>query len=297
MPLTKEGLLIDPEILIANLIGESPDSDGRWCMDYPINKYMQNRTDEWKARGNSNSVRSSSLAVCSRQSYYSYFAEDVPEKEIDREGRKRMFLGQKLEDFFGEYLHEVVPGKVHTEQNTFPINIEHPDNTTKINFRATTDFVMELETATGTPAYIPIELKCTNLYKWNQFTYHDYHLEQLLLWVYYAKLTGINVPYAMLLYVHGFYEWYKSRIHKKVYDVKPIIISVDTDFKKLGRTIERFDRWMPYLDAKVAAIKANIKNKTLPELPKPMPLKYICESCAFRAACLLDRNTADKKKG
>ncbi len=240
------------------------------------------RFEEWKARGEGKDhmIRSSSLGQCIRQAYYSYLS-DVPRSPVkDPLARRRMFQGFVNENTMGRIIDKM-PGKIHgldsAEQNQFPIHVEM-DSDKPIGFAATTDFVKEFVDKDGTSYLVPMELKSTDIYKWKDFTYWKYHLKQILLWVYIAKELGYNVPYALLLYTR-----------RSTMEYKYCMIAVDANYSRMGRVIEQWEHWKPYIHNLVHTLRVQSQSRTLPALPTDVP-KYICKSCPHYPSCSRDEN-------
>ena len=272
MGFTIKQLLADPELFLTSL-----DT----CTETVLDNEFAARFDEWKARGEGKGhlVRSSSLGTCIRQAYYSYLSDVERTPVTDPMARRRMFLGFVNENTMGRILSEL-PGKIHglesIEQNQDPIHLEM-DVEKKIGFAATTDYVMEY--TSGDKKYlIPLELKSTGIYKWKDFTYWKYHLKQLLLWVYIAKELGYNVPYAVLLYTRT-----------STMEMKTCTIAVDTKYSKMGRVIESWEHWRPYIHDLVQTLRESARSNRLPEKPSDVP-QYICNSCPHFAMCMRDEN-------
>ena len=135
---TVKQLMTDPELFLDEL-----DIATEATLDHEFDL----RFEEWKARGSSNLIRSSSLGTCIRQAYYSYFDNVERTPVSDPVARRRMFLGFVNEETMGRIL-ERIPGKTHglksEEQNEFPIHLEMTSKA-KIEFGATTDFVKEYD--------------------------------------------------------------------------------------------------------------------------------------------------------
>ena len=263
-------LIYDPESFLLELENKTQEH---------IEDYMGKRTEEWVARGNDGkAIRSSSLGTCIRQAYYNYYHERKSDNITDLTILKRMYSGFINEETQSKYLLRM-PGKLHgvesEEQNQFPIHLKTKD---KIVCTATTDFVKEF-TYRDQPYYIPMELKSTELWKWDDFKFHPYHLKQILLWVYYAKeKLKLNVPYAILLYTK------RSTMANKY-----VVIPCDTRFDKLGREIQRYEYWLPYIKDTVNTVTKCIKKVELPDRPTDVP-KYICQSCSFLEMCNKNEN-------
>ena len=123
-----------------------------------ITDYMNQRTEEWKARGKNKAIRSSSLGTCIRQSYYGYFSKRESTPISDEVARRRMYMGFINEETQAKILTRM-PGHLHgvesIEQNQFPV---HLNITEDVTYTATTDFVHEY-TYKDQQYYIPMELK------------------------------------------------------------------------------------------------------------------------------------------
>tara|TARA_R100001015_G_C4621750_1_gene179017 strand:- start:1152 stop:1976 length:825 start_codon:yes stop_codon:yes gene_type:complete len=273
MSYTVKQLMTDPELFLEAL-HDSTES--------VLDEEFALRFEEWKARGEGRKhlVRSSSLGTCIRQAYYSYLSDVERTPVSDPLARRRMFMGFVNEQTMGRIIDKM-PGKIHgldsAEQNQFPIHVEM-DADKPIGFAATTDFVKEFEDKDGNKYLIPLELKSTEIYKWKDFTYWKYHLKQLLLWVYIAKQLGYNVPYAILLYTR-----------RSSMDMKHCIIPVDTKYSKMGRVIENYEHWQPYIHHLVDTLRNSSQSKQVPALPTDVP-KYICASCPHKPVCDRDGN-------
>ena len=266
----EKSLIYDPESFLTSIEDNTKET---------IDEYMSQRTAEWEARGAAGkAVRSSSLGTCIRQAYYNYFVDRKGNKIEDLNVLKRMYMGFINEETQSRFLRKL-PGKLHgiesIEQNQFPVHLKVEDD---ITCTATTDFVSEL-THRDKSYFIPMELKSTELWKWNDFKFHNFHLKQILLWMYYAKeKLNLNVPYGILQYTK------RSTMENKM-----VTIPCDTRFDKLGREIQNYDYWKPWLDNHVSTIKQSIQDGTLPERPTDIP-KYICQSCDFLEMCNRSEN-------
>ncbi|MEM3062958.1 MAG: hypothetical protein QW303_05380, partial [Nitrososphaerota archaeon] len=230
----------DPEIFLTLLDNELANS---------VQSVLEAKSEEWAKRNPVGTVSGSSFSVCDRQAWYKYHTSDNVSTP-DNFTKKLFWLGFMYERAIQDILTKL-PGKLHVNQNSFPLNMHHPE-IKDITFSATTDFVKEYADEDKT-YYIPIEIKSTQLYKWKDFTYQPAHLRQLLLWIYYAKKHKLNVPYGILKY-----------IQRSDFDTKTVVISVDTPFKKIGRVIESFEVYEPYLEKKINTMVENITKKTLP---------------------------------
>ncbi len=71
---------------------------------------------------------------------------------------------------------------------------------------------------------------------------------------------------------------------------KYVVISCDTRFEKLGREVQKYDYWKPWLDNHVATITNGILNEELPPRPTDVPT-YICNSCSFQEYCNANKKT------
>ena len=270
-----KNLIYDPEAFLITLEEATKEH---------IGEYMDNRTAEWKARGKDKAVRSSSLGTCIRQSYYGYFSDRQASPITDELARKRMYMGFINEETQAAFLKRM-PGKLHgvesIEQNQFPVHLRIEDD---ITCTATTDFVHEYDYKDKL-FYVPMELKSTELWKWDDFKYHPYHLKQILLWMYYAKeKLNLNVPYGVLMYTK-----------RSTMENKYVTISCDTRFEKLGRETQKYDYWKPWLDNHVNEITESIQTNTLPVRPTDVP-QYMCKSCNFLDLCNRNENIEQNKK-
>ena len=173
------------------------------------------------------------------------------------------------------HLHDVES----IEQNQFPVHIRVEED---VVCTATTDFVHEYDYK-DKKYYVPMELKSTELWKWNEFKYHPYHLKQILLWMYYAKeKLNLNVPYGVLMYTK-----------RSTMENKYVIISCDTRFEKMSREVQKYDYWKPWLDNHVSVIKSSINNNSLPERPTDVP-QYLCKGCTYLDLCNRNANVETK---
>jgi len=243
-----------------------------------ITEYMNQRTEEWKARGKNKAIRSSSLGTCIRQSYYGYYSKRESIPITDEVARRRMYMGFVNEETQAKILGRM-PGHLHgvesIEQNQFPVHLNITENVT---YTATTDFVHEYEYK-DQQYYIPMELKSTELWKWKEFKYHPYHLKQILLWMYYAKeKLHLNVPYGVLMYTK------RSSMENKY-----VVISCDTRFEKMSREVQKYDYWKPWLDNHVNTITSSILQETVPPRPTDVP-QYICSGCTYLDLCNRNAN-------
>ena len=267
MSQTTKQILTNPESFIDNL------ND---CTEQILDIEFDARFEEWKARGSDKQVRASSLGTCIRQAYYSFNEQAERTPVSDPLARRRMYMGFINEEIMGKIIN-LMPGHTHgldsEEQNKFPIHVDLM-NDEDIHCAATTDFVKEYEDKDGGKYYIPIELKSTDVYKWKEFTYWKYDLKQLLLWVYIAKQNGLNVPYAMLVYTR-----------RSTMDMKFCVISVDTLYSKMGKVVESYEHWFPFMDDLVNRLKWSIRNKQVPAMPTDVP-QYICKTCPHLGKCM-----------
>jgi len=267
---TIKRMMTDPELFLEELEKATEET---------LDHEFAQRFKEWKARGASTLIRSSSLGTCVRQSYYSHFDNVERTPVSDPVARRRMFLGFVNEETMGRIL-ERIPGTTHglesKEQNEFPIHLEMTSKS-NLEFGATTDFVKTYDVdhpdAKDNKAYIPLELKSTEVYKWKEFTYWKYHLKQLLLWIYIAKTLGYYVPYGVLLYTR-----------RSTMEMKTCMIPVDSKFAKMGRVIESYEHWKPYIQDVMIRLQDGILTKKVPEKPTDVPL-YICKSCPHLRKC------------
>ena len=264
-------LVYDPESFLLEL-----EAAKKKVMD----DYMAARSAEWEARGKEeNAIRSSSLGTCIRQAFYNYFTTRKAEPITDSLMQQRMYMGFINEETQGNFFKNM-PGHLHgldsVEQNQFPIHLNIKED---LVYTATTDFVHEYEYRKA-KYYVPMELKSTELWKWKDFKYHPYHLKQILLWMYYAKeKLELNVPYGVLMYTK-----------RSTMENKYVVISCDTRFEKLGREVQKYDYWKPWLDNHVATITNGILNEELPPRPTDVPT-YICNSCSFQEYCNANKKT------
>ena len=266
-------LIYDPEYFLETLEQSCSDE---------ITQYMDARTEEWKARGKDKAIRSSSLGTCIRQSYYGYFSDRESTPIEDMFARKRMYMGFVNEETQAKILGRM-DGHLHgvesIEQNQFPVHIRVEED---VVCTATTDFVHEYDYK-DKKYYVPMELKSTELWKWNEFKYHPYHLKQILLWMYYAKeKLNLNVPYGVLMYTK-----------RSTMENKYVIISCDTRFEKMSREVQKYDYWKPWLDNHVSVIKSSINNNSLPERPTDVP-QYLCKGCTYLDLCNRNSNVETK---
>lgn len=266
-------LIYDPEHFLETL--------EQACSD-EISNYMDARTEEWKARGKDKAIRSSSLGTCIRQSYYGYFSERTSDPIEDIFARKRMYMGFVNEETQAKILTRM-DGHLHgvesIEQNQFPVHIRVEED---VVCTATTDFVHEYDYR-DKKFYVPMELKSTELWKWNEFKYHPYHLKQILLWMYYGKeKLKLNIPYGILMYTK-----------RSTMENKYVVISCDTRFEKMSREVQKYDYWKPWLDNHVNTIKQGIATNTLPPRPTDVP-QYICKGCTYLDLCNKDGNVKIK---
>jgi hypothetical protein len=166
--------------------------------------------------------------------------------------------------------------------------MKSPNSTDKIIWAATTDFVPEFE-LDGESYYIPIELKSTQLKKWDEFRYHPYHLRQLLTWIYNAKEQDLNIPFGLLVYVGDLWNRYKK------HEIKITCIQVDTKFKKISKTIiEDWDVHKFAIEDRRNKLKEAIENTELPIFPSDVP-SYICTDCTFKVDCFSNQNIPRNK--
>ena len=267
----------DPEILISQVYDSIQSiQDSR----------QNSSTAEWEARNGDNIIGASQFSMCTRQSYYTYFTPDKKslERTFNPVIKEWMYLGLLCEELLGEFLDKEVPAKkIHIEQNDFPVHMKSPNSTDKIIWAATTDFVPEFE-LDGKSYYIPIELKSTQLKKWDEFRYHPYHLRQLLTWIYNGKEQDLNIPFGLLVYVGDLWNRYKK------HEIKITCIQVDTKFKKISKTIiEDWDVHKFAIEDRRAKLKEAIENTQLPEFPQDVP-NYICTDCVFKNSCFANTN-------
>jgi CRISPR/Cas system-associated exonuclease Cas4 (RecB family) len=266
-----KSLIKDPELFLSSLHEE---------MQNVLKETIESKSVEWRERNSERVIGSSTFALCPRQAYYNYFTQKLKEQSTEALGddaRRYIYLGFFFEDEVGKALLRM-PGTLHKEQNSFPIHLEHPVG--DVILAATTDFVKEFN-IDGQSYYIPIEVKSTDLYEWYKgFTYHEEHLRQLLLWIHYAKMRGLSVPYGILKYCK-----------RGNFATKPTIISVDTPFRKLSRQKVDYGVYKAYLDARVDMLIDAIETKTLPALTD-VP-KYRCKQCPFVRACEANKNTME----
>lgn len=268
----------DPEVLIQQVYNS---------VQYLQDKRQQSATEEWQQRNSDNVIGASTNARCPRRSYYTYFADDksVLEKEFSPNIMEWMYLGLLLEEMLYESLGDIVKDakKIHIAQNEFPVHMVSPTSTEDMIWAATTDFVLEFE-LNEVPYYIPIELKSTQLKKWDEFKYHDYHLRQLGIWVQNAKEQELNVPYALLVYVGDLWNRYKK------HEVKITCLQVDTKFRKISKT--NLVDWEDYrhgMSARREELRECISTKSLPPMPKDVD-NYYCNDCPFKSQCFSNIN-------
>lgn len=281
-PRSIKKLVTDPETFVSAIQGN--EGVENTALDSVRESYQAEKTAEWEARGGDNIIRSSIFGTCARKTYYDYYLGGES-ATFPRNVQEKMYLGLLGENLFEEFLADI-PGTTHVEQNEFPVHMTSPISNDDLVWVATTDFVKELEVE-GEKYYIPIELKNTGLRNWDEFTYHKYHLEQIMTWIMYAKEQGLNVPYGLLVYVWKFFHWYAE------HEIKVVTIATDTKFLKMSRETVDWDVQKHYMHFKRDNLKECIENLELPAL-ETVP-KYICNDCPFLNDCNVDKNTpADK---
>lgn len=265
-------LVKDPEAFLGALEAE---------LDAHVTRVLGERTEEWSARNPAGVVSGSTLATCMRQAWYRrYQAGSAIHPSDDEATQHALWLGFVFEELLGGLL-EAIPGKLHKEQNEFPVHLVHPD-TSLATLSGTTDFVKEVEVE-GKSYYIPIEVKSTQRYNWQTFEYEERHLHQLMLWIYYAKIQKLNVPYGILYYIQ------RSSFRRKW-----VVVLVDTVFRRYEKNVIDFDLYAPYMEKKIQTLLHHLETNTLPSFPKSIP-KYICQSCTFLDWCYTNYNPVGKE--
>lgn len=281
---TPKQLITDPESFY-NIISGANGYDS--AITHAVKKFSSEKTEEWKARGDNDTIRSSSFARCLRQAGYGYIMNNVPQGEFDDVSQERMYMGLIGETLFEQFLDDI-EGITHEEQNIPPIHLEHPSSTEKRKKVATTDFVKELDYG-GTKYFIPMELKNkAEMYHWNKFRGSEEHKRQLATWIYIAKALGMNVPYGMLVYVHNFFKWRERS------DIKIVFFAVDTPFRKMGRNIESWSNWQWIIEGRYKQLDDMIDRGILPPVDQDIPKvqrksSYICGDCPFFDYCKDER--------
>lgn len=261
----------DPEIFSQKL---------QSALDVTIQKKVQQKTDDWLARNQEQTISGSEFATCIRKAWYGFFNRDSSNSNKDPHTNILFWLGHQCEEQFLEILNnfdeENKPQKIHTNQQEPPVHQVYPSDN---RFKCTTDFVLEYLSEKGN-LFIPIELKSKgHMYNWNAFQYWEHELMQVCYWIHYAKLNNYNIPYGKLIY-----------ISRADYSIKEVTVSVDVPFHKLGRIVKNYDEIRPYLQERIDREIFYLDQKVLP--PKPVNIRsFLCRSCPFQQACNLNSET------